>query len=121
MIRGIGADRNPTGVRRRLILKKPVVCVIRVRNDRVAVALDGDDLIQWKTDYSDLSLESPKWKDWVRRDRSLLAIGTLGTELVLPRAEVVEVSGPGTFTRPEDPAARKAKAECERVTRTGPG
>jgi hypothetical protein len=74
----------------------------------VIVAVDGKQTAYWKTDYSDLSYPV---RAWPGRDRSLLGLASLNTETVLHRAEVVEVTGRGIFTRPNDPAARLAEAQ----------
>jgi tRNA A-37 threonylcarbamoyl transferase component Bud32 len=107
-IAGKKANINPTTLARRLTLNDRHVCMVCVRKDRVVVEVDGKQTADWKTDYSDLSYPPQAWKG---RDRTLLGLASLDTETVLHRADVVEVAGRGAFTRPDDPAARRADAE----------
>jgi hypothetical protein len=105
-ITGKKANKNPTTRRRALTLNERHVCTIRIRKDRVVVEVDGENMADWKTDYSDLSYPPQAWKG---RDRSALGLALHEMETVLHRAEVVEITGPGRFMRPGDPAARQAE------------
>jgi hypothetical protein len=78
-----------------------------IRKDRVVVEVDGEQTLDWKTDCGELSYPPGAWKG---RDRSLLGLALHDMETVLHGAEVVEITGPGTFTRSDDPAARQAAA-----------
>ena len=111
VIDGRSASQNPNAVNRVLSANERHVCTVHVRDGGVAVDLDGQELERWKTDYSDMSLDNINAKGWTRRDRSLLALGATDTETIFHKAEVVELSGLGVFTRPDDLAAKQAKAE----------
>jgi hypothetical protein len=107
---------NPTRIARRLAPNDRHTCTVRVRKDRVVVEVDGQQTADFKTDYS--SLNYPP-RAWPGRDPSLLGLASLETETILHRAEVVEVTGRGVFTRPDDPAARHADAERSQSARQG--
>ena len=112
MIAGKSITENATGIKRPAItLQKRYIWIARVRNNQVTIEVDGAEVVRWKTDYSDLSLDHVKWKQWTnaRRNRALLAIGADRSEIIFHKAEVVEISGQGKFTRPDDPAAKKAE------------
>jgi hypothetical protein len=70
----------------------------------------------FKTDYSSLNYPPGAWPG---RDPSLFGLASLETETILHRAEVMEVSGRGVFTRPDDPAARHADAARSLSARPG--
>jgi WD40 repeat protein/serine/threonine protein kinase len=116
MIGGKCLGENASTINRpSLSLKERHICISRVRNDHVSVELDGKELLHWKTDFSDLSLDHSTVKHWAnaRRNRALLAVGTSKSETIFHRAEVVEISGKGTFFRPEDPAVIAGKWKVE--------
>jgi hypothetical protein len=54
--------------------------------------LNGELLVEWKTDYSDLS----NYSSWQLRDNSVLGVGC-ESPTVFHKIEVVEVSGKGTL------------------------
>jgi Domain of Unknown Function (DUF1080) len=105
MIGGKDCGENGTVLPRRLSLNERHRCVVHVRNDVVVIEVDGQELTRWKTDYSDLGLDHPKWKHWVRRDPSLLAFASNRTPTTVHKAEVIEITGQGTRTRPGSTAA----------------
>jgi serine/threonine protein kinase/formylglycine-generating enzyme required for sulfatase activity/Leucine-rich repeat (LRR) protein len=107
MIGGLNVAENTTGVDRpRMTLNERHACVVHVRNNQVSAELDGEEFVRWKTAYSDLGLDHPVVKHWTmaQRNRALLAVGTNGTKTIFHKAEVVEISGKGGFSRPDDPA-----------------
>ncbi len=109
---GQPAGNNPTTFQRApLTLNERHVCIAHVRNGLVTVDVDGAELVRWKTDYSDLSLEHPTIKYWAqhRPNPDQLAVGAYDVEAVFHKAEVVEISGPGAFARPDDPAVVAGK------------
>ena len=85
--------------------------VVEVRNGGIKAYLDGRLLTSWATDYHDMGIE-PGWK---LRDSALLGVGTYCTWATFHSVEVCEVSGKGTFTRPDDPAAKEAKKKQDEV------
>ncbi len=105
MINGKACDEGPTVLTGSLSLNKRHRCTVHVRNEFVAVEVDGTELTHWMTDYSDLGLDHPQWKHWVRRDRSLLAFACKETQTLIHQAEVVEIAGQGIHTRPGKHAA----------------
>jgi serine/threonine protein kinase len=103
---GKPAELSPAAVRRAVMtMNERHVCVARIRRDWLAVELDGSELFRWKTDYSDLTLDHPAIQHWAdaRRNRTRLAVGTFMSQTVFHEAEVIEISGRGTFSRPDDP------------------
>ena len=118
MIGCLNVAENTTGVDRpRMTLNERHACVVHVRNNQVSAELDGEEFVRWKTDYSDLGLDHPVVKHWTmaRRNRALLAVGTNGTKTIFHKAEVVEISGNGRFSRPDDPAIRSGKWKIRRA------
>jgi serine/threonine protein kinase len=107
-IAGRPANANPTSIVRNLTLYDRHVCTIRIRKDRVIALVDGKQTADWKTDYRDLSYPV---RAFPRRNRSLLGLVSRNMETVLHRAEVVEISGRGIFTRPDDLAAQMAESQ----------
>jgi hypothetical protein len=85
--------------------------VVEVRRDGVRARIDGKVVCEWKTDYRDMGAFSVVK---VRDDRLLGVAAT--RPITVHVLEIVEVTGRGAFTRPEDPAARAAEAK-----RTGAG
>jgi hypothetical protein len=67
---------------------------VEVRNDGVRGYLDGNLVVAWKTEYSDLAT-IPLWK---LRDPALLGVGAQ-SRIAFHRIEVREVTGKGRFTR----------------------
>ena len=80
--------------------------IVQVRADRLRTILDGQLVLERKTDYRELS-EHPKW---ALGNEKVLGLGSSSGQVVFHTIEVKEISGPGTFTRPDDPAAKKAAA-----------
>jgi hypothetical protein len=70
--------------------------LVQVRSDRLRAVLDGKLLNDLKTDGSNLSM----YVGTRLRDDRLLGLSTWQVPAAFHRIEVVEVSGPGKFTRP---------------------
>ena len=70
--------------------------LVQVRKTGVKAFLDGALVIQWSTDYSDLS-NPPAWK---LRDDQCLGVASWNSPTVFDKIEIEEVTGSGTRTRP---------------------
>jgi len=73
----------------------PHTSVLEVRKDRVRCFFNGKLVRDYKTDYSDLSM-NPEWK---LRSEQLLGLGTWESVAEFQRVEVIEVSGKGKRLR----------------------
>jgi len=105
---------NPTTVRMNAALPAGTrhTSVIQVRKNGLTAFLDGKIVTRWPTDYSDF-IRSPGWG---LRDELALGLGSWQSPTVFNSAEVLEVTGRGKFTRPDDPAAKAAAEKRSRVT-----
>ena len=81
---------------------------MEVRRDEVRAFLDGKLVYAHKTDFADLGMGYR-----MMTDEAALGLGSY-SPMIIYGIEVTELSGPGTFTRPDDPAAQKA-AESRKV------
>jgi hypothetical protein len=89
--------------------------VLQVRKDGATAFLDGKKITSLKTDFSNVSGGPPD----ERKDIKAFGLRTsqqFGNMATFHAIEVTEISGPGTFTRPDDPAAKKA-AERRAMTK----
>ncbi|MCY3019922.1 MAG: SUMF1/EgtB/PvdO family nonheme iron enzyme, partial [Planctomycetota bacterium] len=104
-VNGAPSNTNPTAVTVPKCLEngRAYTAVVEVRNKRVKAYLDGKLITQWETDYHDLTCPVP------RRDATLVGLNTFKSPTLFQRVEVLEVTGKGTFTRPDDPAAKEAE------------
>jgi formylglycine-generating enzyme required for sulfatase activity len=87
--------------------------LVSVRNGSLTAYLDGQLLIRWDTNFSTLDMVTA----YRMRDPTLLGLITLSSPTVFHSAEVLEVTGRGSFTRPADPTARAA--EKKRIAERG--
>ncbi len=96
---------NPTTVTRDAWLQtgRRHESLVQVRKGSVKAFLDGAFATELKTDFRNVGLPN----SWNVKDATLLGLASFQTGLTFHRVEVVEISGPGTFTRPHDPAAKK--------------
>lgn len=78
--------------------------VVQVRRDGLRGYLDGKQVAQWATDYSDMS----PYRVWTFKDAGLLGVGCSLSTVVFDEIKVREVSGKGSFLRPDDPAVHAA-------------
>jgi hypothetical protein len=78
--------------------------MIQVRRTGLKTWLDGRLFHEFPTDYSNLRSHA----QWNLQGAGVLGLGVLGGA-VFHKVEVLEVAGKGTFTRPDDPAAKEAK------------
>jgi hypothetical protein len=79
---------------------------VQVRKDGLKAYLDGKLLTSYQTDYHDMG---PYVQFWKFRDDSALGLGCEASHLECHAAKVLEITGKGEFTRPDDPAAKEAK------------
>lgn len=99
-------DANPTTVRKAGWLQngRRHQTLIQIRRDGARAFLDGEWVTGLRGDLSNVSLNDT----WDLRDGSVLGLGSQQSGIIVHRVEIAEISGPGTFTRPDDPAARMA-------------
>ncbi|MDB5333983.1 MAG: hypothetical protein JWP03_5134, partial [Phycisphaerales bacterium] len=89
---------NHTKVKGPGLLKAGVryTSVVQVRRNGVKAFMNGQLIVDWKTDYKDVNPDVPYW---ALRDRSNLGIGVGGTDTVIHSADIVEVTGHGSKSR----------------------
>jgi hypothetical protein len=81
------------------------VAEVQVRNDGVKALVNGEVMCKLPVNYQEVTLAIEQ----VMRDPRCLGLSSLYRgSAAYYRVEVVEISGPGTFGRPEDPAAQAA-------------
>jgi hypothetical protein len=73
----------------------PHTSVLEVRKDRIRCLFDGKLVRDYKTDYSDLSMNP----DWKLRTEQLLGLGCWESPTEFQRVDLVEVSGKGKRLR----------------------
>jgi formylglycine-generating enzyme required for sulfatase activity/tRNA A-37 threonylcarbamoyl transferase component Bud32 len=78
--------------------------LVQVRKAGVKAFLDGALVTELKTDYTNVGM----MPHWLMNDKRVLGLGSWKSPTTFHQVEIVEISGPGTFTRPDDPAAKKA-------------
>jgi hypothetical protein len=98
-VAGKGARDNKTSVHVSQLTLGSHDFVVRVRNKSVEAVLDGKQVIQYPTDYSDLD-EADAW----RRPDNALGIGSYQGDVEFRTIEVKEISGRGTA---RDPSAAR--------------
>jgi hypothetical protein len=80
-----------------LVSGRRYVSTVEVRNGRVRGWLDGRLLVDWPTDYHDLSaIERGKWSP---RDVKRLGLCTWNSQSVFHRIEVLELTGEGRIIK----------------------
>jgi hypothetical protein len=105
MIQGRLSNENPTTTRLGITNGQKYVSVVQVRKDGVRAYVNDRLVVERKTDYSDMS-KQPSLR---LRDETRLGVGAWNSASVFHKIQVLEVSGKGTFTRPEDLAAKDAE------------
>ncbi|MBI3854335.1 MAG: hypothetical protein HY293_01445 [Planctomycetes bacterium] len=73
----------------------PHTSLIEVRKDRVRVFFNGKLVRDWKTDYSDLSMNP----DWKLRSEQVLGVACWESATEFQRVELTEISGKGKKLR----------------------
>ncbi|HEY3324141.1 MAG TPA: protein kinase [Planctomycetota bacterium] len=110
-----GAKDNRTTVLREkwLTTGRRYSCVLEVRTSRVTLYLDGAKTTEWIPQYGTLRSDSRH----VRSNRALGIGGAhFGTSILFHSAKLLEVAERGTFTRPDDPAAKEAEKKRSAAT-----
>ena len=77
--------------------------VVQVRKQGLKAYLDGKLMVEWPTDYSDMS----PWPVWRFKDDTLLGFGCSKTTAAFDEIKLIEISGKGTFTRGAPASANK--------------
>lgn len=80
--------------------------VVQIRNGGAKTFLDGVIVSELTADYSTAALPT----EWEMGDSAVLGIGSSSSPTTYHRIDLVEITGRGTFTRPDDPAAKAAEA-----------
>ena len=85
-------NENPTTLKRGLETGRKHSCVIKVRKESISVLFDEISVLDYKTDFSDWSMDPA----WSLHDNRALGVGSRGSPTIFHSIEVVEISGPGT-------------------------
>jgi len=91
--------------------------IVQVRRDGLKAFVDGKLAAQCRTSYRDMWMN----REWALRSPKLVGIASWGSVDRIHCADIIEIAGKGTFTRPDDPAAKEAKKKQDEVwaKRTG--
>ena len=97
LIKDQEVDENPTGVEKDPSLEddRTYTSVVRVRNEGVTALLDGRKMAEWKTGYSDFSIES----EWSLPMEGILGLGSCNNKMIFHLVELKEVTGIGAPLR----------------------
>ncbi len=95
---------NPTKTKLSLTNGRKYRCVIQVRENSVKEFLDGKQIVEYKTDFKDISA-NPYWNNTI-----LIGIGSSHSPTVFHSIKLLEVSGKGKVVKRED--AEPAKDQC---------
>jgi hypothetical protein len=87
-------------------VREPGVVVIQVRRTGLKTWIDGKLFHELPTDYSNMSAH----QQWNLGEKGVLGLGVLGA-ITFRKFEIIEITGRGTFTRPNDPAAIAGKSK----------
>ena len=82
-----------------------VLALVQVRSDSVKVSLNGDPILEWKTDFRDLGLD-PQWK---LRNQLRLGIGSSESDVLFHTLALLEVAGKGRRQEWVQPPPQKAQ------------
>jgi hypothetical protein len=88
LINGVPGDNNPTTVKGGLENGKKYLYIIKVRKDMISVISNDKVIVEYKTDFNDLSLRS----DWNIRNNKNLGIGSWESTTIFHTIEVIEMS-----------------------------
>jgi formylglycine-generating enzyme required for sulfatase activity/serine/threonine protein kinase len=84
--------------------------LIQVRRGGLKTFLDGKLFYEFPTDYANLKAH----QQWTYAEKNQPALGVLGS-VTFHKAEILDVTGKGTFARPDDPAAKEAEKKQDEV------
>ncbi len=95
------SDSNPIKLLQEIQFNQPYTLKLEVREKSVTAYLDGTRIVEWHPDERDFANLEP-----AREGK----IGLLhwGSRVTYESVQVTEITGQGRFTRPDDPAAKKA-------------
>ncbi|MFZ2642680.1 MAG: S16 family serine protease [Verrucomicrobiia bacterium] len=91
--KGIYAANNPTAKHTTLGFAsgRSFTSLVKVRKNGLTAFMDGKQITEWKTDFTDVSIGSY----WELPNRQLLGIGCSKASFVFEKIEIVEVTGKG--------------------------
>lgn len=92
-INGHSVIGNPTLTRYQFMDGGRYTSTVRVRNDRVVCEINGQVLVEWETDYSDLSRNGK----WTMPDQLNIGLGGYGGPTTFHSATVTVVPEPSTL------------------------
>jgi serine/threonine-protein kinase len=97
-INGRRANENATTLERERCLEtgREYTSILEVRRNRVTASLNGQKLVDWKTNYQDLGMND----DWRLRTDAVPGLGCWGSSTEFRMIELREVSGRGRELRP---------------------
>jgi hypothetical protein len=95
-VNGLKDNNNNTTRKRKNWLSsgERYVAVVKVRKTGVEAYLDGQLVTDWKTDYSDMSL------DWGLSRPNVVGLGEASNDIRVDLAEIIEVTGEGKLLSP---------------------
>lgn len=112
-VAGRGSNDNPSTAKCALQNGRKHTSVIQVRSDGVTAFLDGKPLIQWKTDFKDMSLPG----QWKMHSDTALGLGSQNCKVTYHSIEVLDMSGKGKALRaPRAPATAVQTPEAKPET-----
>jgi hypothetical protein len=97
LVDGQDAGKNKATVKQQLELGRRYVTIVEVYRDKLKVYVDGRLLMEWPTDFHELSHHPHA--NWAPREPSRLAVGSWSTPVVFHRIEVLELAGSGVLLR----------------------
>jgi len=100
-IRNQGVSSNASKTPLNLQNGRKYTSVVQVRSDSVTAFLDGKPLVQWKTDYKDMSVP----QQWKMHGDTMIGLGNENCSVTYHAIEVLDLSGKGKATRTAAPLA----------------
>ena len=95
MIEGQDAGKNKASVKQQLTLGRRYTAIVEVYHDKLKAYVDGQLLVEWPTDFHEMSYHSSP--NWAPREPSRLAVGSWSTPVTFHRIEVLELNGAGAL------------------------
>jgi len=94
-INGQHIENNPTGTKFPLTNGRRYSFVVQVRNTGLKLIVDGKPIIEWKTDFKNLTPHS----GWRLPNKQCLGIGSHECSTTFHTAELIEISGKGKHVK----------------------
>jgi len=91
------------------------LALVQVRSDSVKVFLNGEAILEWKTDFRDLGLD-PQWK---LRNQLRLGIGSSESDVLFHTLALLEVAGKGRRQEWVQPPPQKAQPIAPGTLKSG--